>query len=84
MRAALSFSALASVIFFPWLFTVLLALVASFVEPLVPLAVGICADTFYYYASSAEIFPFFTLGGTIATAIALFVHSRLRTGIISR
>ncbi len=82
-RALLSFSALASVIFFPWPFAALLALIASATEPLVPLAVGICLDTFYY-TSSAGTLPFFTLAGATVTVVALFVHSRLRAGIIRR
>ncbi len=81
IRALLASLSLVSVIFFPWPFTVLLALISAFTEPLVPLAIGICADAFYY-SPSVQIIPFFTLGGAIATAIALLVRSRLRTGII--
>lgn len=83
IRALLAFLSLVSVIFFPWPFTVFLALISALTEPLVLLAVGISADAFYY-TPSAQIIPLFTLGGAVATAIALFVRSRLRTGIINR
>jgi hypothetical protein len=82
IRALFAFLPLVSVIFFPWPFTVFLALISALIEPLVPFAVGICADAFYY-TPSAHLTPFFTLGGAAATAIALFVHSRLRGGIIN-
>lgn len=83
IRALLAFTSLTSVVFFPWPFTVFLALISAFTEPLVPLAVGICFDAFYYTPSAHSI-PLFTLGGAAATAIALFVRSRLRAGIINR
>lgn len=83
IRALLAFLSLVSVVFFPWPFTVFLALVSALTEPLVPLAVGIFADAFYY-TPSAQIAPFFTLGGAAATVVALFVRSRLRAGIINR
>lgn len=81
MRGMLTLFTFVSVIFFPWSLTALLALTASFVEPLVPLAIGIFADTLYY-APSVDTLPFFTLYGAVVTAIALLVRSRLMTGII--
>lgn len=81
IRALLASLSLVSVVFFPWPFTVFLALISALTEPLVPLAIGICADAFYY---TPPAIPFFTLGGAVATAIALFVRSRLRAGIINR
>jgi hypothetical protein len=83
MRGILTLFTFVSVIFFPWPFTALLALVSSLTEPLVPLAVGMFADTLYY-APSAGALPFFTLAGAVATTIALLVRSRLRAGIIKR
>ncbi len=70
-----------SAIFLPWQFTALLALVSSIFIPLLPLAIGILADTLYYVpnASSVIIFTFY---GAIATGIALLVRSRLKTSII--
>jgi len=82
IRALLAFLPLVSVIFFPWPFTVFLALISALTEPLVPLAVGLFIDAFYY-SPFAQSIPFFTLGGAAAMAIALFVHSRLRGGIIN-
>lgn len=81
MRAVLTSAALVSAILFPWPFTVLLALVASLTEPLVPLAVGILADTLYYSAARTAL-PFFTLVGVIGTIISLVVRSRLSASII--
>ncbi|MHB8710537.1 MAG: hypothetical protein ACYC6X_03250 [Minisyncoccota bacterium] len=82
MRGLLTGSSLISVIFFPWPFTVSLALISSLTEPLVPLAVGLFADTLYYAPSAGQL-PLFTLFGAVATVIALLVRSRLRTGIIN-
>ncbi|OGG64666.1 hypothetical protein A3J11_02875 [Candidatus Kaiserbacteria bacterium RIFCSPLOWO2_02_FULL_55_12] len=81
MRAALTLLPFVSAIFFPWPFTVLLALISVRWEPLVPLAVGLFADTLYYVPSAALV-PVFTLSGAAVTVIALFVRSRLRTSIM--
>ncbi len=81
IRGALTLVALASVIFFPWPLTAVLMLVSSSLEPLVPLAAGIFADTLYY-TPKAGVLPFFTLFGALTTVVALLVRSRLRTGII--
>ncbi len=81
MRGILTALTFISTVLFPWPLTVLLALSVSFFEPLVPLATGLFADTLYY-APSVETLPLFTLYGAVATTIALFVRSRLRTGII--
>ncbi len=81
MRGALTFSAIASVIFFPWPLTAILMLIASPVEPLVPLATGIFADTLYYTPRAGTL-PVFTFFGALVTVVALLVHSRLRASII--
>ncbi|MDE2173395.1 MAG: hypothetical protein KGJ31_02215 [Patescibacteria group bacterium] len=81
MRGTLTLLAFVSVMFFPWPLTATLALFSSLVEPLMPLAVGIFADTLYY-TPHAGVMPIFTLAGALATFGALFVRSRLRTGII--
>ncbi len=70
-----------SVVLFPWPLSVLLALVASLFEPLVPLAAGLFADALYY-APSAGRMPVFALYGLALTLAAVFVRSRLRAGII--
>ncbi len=75
----LTITAFASAVLFPWPLTVLLALAASFFEPLAPLAVGLFADTLYY-APGAGSLPVYTLYGLLVSGISLFVHSRLRTG----
>ncbi|TSA44445.1 hypothetical protein D4R49_00140 [bacterium] len=83
MRGTLTILSLVSVVFFPWPLTALLAAGASSVEPLVPLAVGLFADTLYY-APQAGALPLFTLCGILLTAISFFVRSRLKTGSIGR
>lgn len=79
----LTFTTLASTIFFPWPLTALLAFVASFFEPLVPLAAGVFADTLYYSPAEGG-FPIFSLYGLALTAGAVFVRSRMRTGTITQ
>jgi hypothetical protein len=80
-RGILAISTLACAILFPWQFTALLALATSFLEPLVPLAAGLCIDMLYY-APRAELVPIFTMCGAALTVFALFVRSRLSTGSI--
>jgi hypothetical protein len=82
IRGLLTFFTLASTILFPWPFTVFLALISTPFEPLVPLAAGLFADTLYF--SSPATLPVFTLCGALATALAFFVRSQLKTGIIGR
>lgn len=81
MRGVLAISTLVSVLFFPWPLTASLALVSSLVEPLVPLAAGLFADTLYYTPHAGTV-PLFTLLGAVVTVIALFVRSRLKASII--
>lgn len=81
MRGIFTFLTFISTVLSPWPLTVLLALAVSLFEPLVPLAAGLFADTLYY-APQSGIVPVFTLYGALATAAALFVRSRLKTGII--
>lgn len=82
-RAAFALVALASVAFFPWPFAALLALSGSVFEPLLPLSVGLFADTLYY-VPRAGAWPLFTLCGAAATALAFFVRSRLSAGSMRR
>ena len=81
MRAVFALAPFLSAIFFPWPLTALLALAASFFEPLVPLAAGLFADTLYFAPQSLSL-PLSTLYGALATALAFFVRARLKTGII--
>lgn len=83
MRGTLTVLSFISTVFFPWPLTVVLALGVSFFEPLVPLAVGIFADTLYYTPFSGTL-PMFAIYGALATALAFFVRSRLKAGIIGR
>ncbi len=80
-RGALVVFTFVSTIFFPWLFTAILAIVVSFTEPLVPLAVGIFVDVLYF-SPQTSVWPVFTIGGALCTVVMLFVRSRLRTSII--
>lgn len=79
MRGILTVASFVSVLYFPWPMTVLLALVSATVEPLLPLVVGLFADTLYY-VPSAHTVPLATLVGAVVTVIAFFVRSRLRAG----
>lgn len=81
MRGALTVLTLISVCVFPWPLSVLLALLAAPLEPLVPLAAGILADTLYFAPQTAS-FPLFALLGAVATVATFFVRSRLNTGSI--
>ncbi|MEK7554024.1 MAG: hypothetical protein AAB517_01510 [Patescibacteria group bacterium] len=81
MRGTLTILTFVSTVLFPWSLTALLALVASAFEPLVPLAIGIFADTLYYAPFSGAL-PVFSLYGALATTLAFFVRSRLKTSII--
>ncbi len=81
IRGVLTVATLVSIVLFPWPFAALLALTTSIFEPLVPLAAGIIADTFYY-AHQAETVPLFAFSGAAATLIAVLVRGRLRAGII--
>lgn len=72
-----------STLLFPWPLTALLALGTALLEPLVPLALGLFADTLYY-APQAGAVPLFTLWGALATGIAFFVRDRLKASIIWR
>jgi hypothetical protein len=71
----------AGVVLFPWPLTALLALGAGWYEPLVPFAVGVFADALYYTVHTARL-PWFTVGGALASALAVFVRSRLSAGTI--
>jgi hypothetical protein len=67
-----------SVIVFPWPFWVVIAVLLSAVDPLLPLALGLFADTLYY-VPEGSFFPLFTLCGGAVSAVAFFVRSRLVT-----
>lgn len=81
MRGTLTVLTFVSTVLFPWPLTAVLALGASVFEPLIPLAIGLFADTLYYAPLSGAL-PIFTFYGALATALAFFVRSRLKTGII--
>ncbi|MBU6214679.1 hypothetical protein KGM48_02440 [Patescibacteria group bacterium] len=81
MIAGLILFSFLSALYLPWPCTALLALLGGMMEPLVPLAVGIFADMFYY-TPALHTAPKFTLYGAIAAGALSFVRSRLRTGMI--
>lgn len=81
IRPVISISALGSLVVFPWPFTVVLTLAAALVEPLVPLGIGLLADMLYYAPQSYPI-PLYTLAGGIISAVAYFVRTRLRPGMM--
>lgn len=81
IRGILTLFTFVSTILFPWPFTVTLALISSFTEPFVPLAVGVFADTLYY-APQAYALPLFTLFGAVLTTVALLLRSQLRPNLV--
>lgn len=83
-RAILTCSTLAFVAFLPWPFAALLALSGSAIEPLLPLAAGLFADTLYYYAPREGSLPLFAIGGAAATVLAFIVRDWLRAGTIGQ
>lgn len=80
MRALATLFTFVSIIFLPWPVTVLIATISAFLEPFVPLAAGIFADTLYYTPQSG--LPLFTIFGALLTILAFFVRSRLSAGSI--
>lgn len=81
MNGILTILAFVSALIFPWPFTVLLSIAAAFLEPLVPLAVGIFADAIYL-APHLGGFPLYTLWGAGVSLAAFFVRRRLSASII--
>ena len=77
-RAAATIITLLSAIFLPWQITIACAIGAAFIEPLVPVAVGILLDLLYYLPQTG-LLPRFSLVGVVVSLIASLVHSRVRT-----
>ena len=75
--------AFVSAVLFPWPLTVLITLGVALFEPLVPLAIGIFADTIYY-TPHAGVLPWFFICGGVSTILASLVRSQLKTSIIGR
>ena len=70
-----------SLVTFPWVVTALLTAAAACVEPLVPLALGIVADSLYYTPTVSTV-PLYTLLGAVVTSVAVVVRTRLRASSI--
>lgn len=83
IRGTLTIICFVSTVLFPWPLTVLLSLAAASLEPLVPLAVGLFADTLYY-SPQAGALPIFTLCGVFIAGVAFFVRGRLLASSIER
>ncbi len=74
-------SAFVSLFFFPWPLTVLMGLGAGILVPLVPLALGLLADTLYWAPGVIGV-PLYTIGGALLTVLAYLVRARLLTRIM--
>lgn len=81
IRSLLSAFSLAAVILFPWPFAALVALMAATVEPLVPFAAGVFADTLYFVPHTS-ILPYCSVWGAFATTVAFLVRRWLEASII--
>lgn len=79
IRGTLTILSFLSAAIFPWPLTAILALAAAAFEPLVPLALGIFADTLYY-SPKVSILPIFTLAGALVTALAFILRKRIVVG----
>ncbi len=71
-------AALISMVVFPWQFTALLVVFVAFVEPFLPMIVGVGMDIIYY-APHASSWPQWSLYGFGMALAVLFVRSRLQT-----
>ena len=80
IRGVLTLSTLASAIFFPWPYTVLLGFASALAVPLLPLAAGILVDLSYHAPAAGP--PLGTIVGAAVSIIALLVRKRLKPGII--
>lgn len=76
MSATLTVASFICAIFFPWPLTVVVALAATYYEPLVPLAVGIFADALYFVPGTGV--PLASLLGLAGTAAAYLLRSRFQ------
>ena len=83
MRVALISLAFISTILFPWQCTVLLVGISSFFIPLLPIAIGIFADTLYY-TSKVSLVPLYTICGVIISGAMFLVRQRLQAGTIGK
>lgn len=77
----LSAALLCSFIFLPWSITMLLALVAGFVDPLLLIATGLIADALHY--ASDDVLPFYTLLAIAAAPFLYLVRQSVKTSIIT-
>lgn len=81
IRIAVLLAAFVSLFCFPWPLTVFLTLSIAYDEPLVPLAVGMCADALYFAAVPGSYWTM-TVCGALATIISYWVRKRVHTSII--
>ena len=66
---------------FPWPLTVLLAILAGWYEPLIPVSIGLLADMLYMNAS-VSCLPVWSLAGVLVSAVTSYVRSQMRTGMM--
>lgn len=77
----LSAALLCSFVFLPWSVTMVLALVAGVVDPLLLVATGMLADALYYAPDT--VLPFYTLLALATAPFLHFVRQRVKTSIIT-
>ena len=81
MRYVLALAAFASLFFFPYPATVILALLASLYFPPIALFVGIFTDLLYY-TPGASSWPIASLIGLLSSVIAFFVRRFMKARIM--
>jgi len=81
IRRLFAFFPAISLLFFPFSLTVILTLLAAYATPLMPLAIGVLADTLYFSRGVASV-PFYTLVGFATTVVALLVRRFIETSIM--
>lgn len=81
MRIALPVVALLALFFVPAPLSVVLIAASAFVLPFSALALGVCADVLYFSPHPGAL-PLWSMGGLVATLLALLVHRFVKTRIM--
>ena len=81
IRILLPLVAFLSLFFFPYPLSALLILASAILLPVSGIAIGIAADILYF-SPGAAFMPLWSLGGILATILALLVQRFVKTRIM--